>query len=94
MVNLFYARFRQEDGLRNLKHRLGWEKCRARTKNPIERTNPAQWVTLSLLRLAQFRLESAGAADRWLPPPRNKDKTRPIMLDLEQLMRREREEIL
>src|SRR5262249_49355241 len=29
MVELFAARFRQEDGFRDLKQRLGWEECRA-----------------------------------------------------------------
>ena len=60
MVELFAARFRQEDGFRDLKQRLGWEECRAWTRNPIERTSQAQWVAMSLMRLAQFRLE-AGA---------------------------------
>ena len=60
MVELFAARFRQEDGFRDLKQRLGWEECRAWTKNPIERTSQAQWVTMSLLRLLQFRLEASG----------------------------------
>ncbi len=41
MVELFAARFRQEDGFRDLKQRLGWEECRAWTKNPIERTRLA-----------------------------------------------------
>jgi hypothetical protein len=93
MVELFCARFRQEDGFRDLKQRLGWEECRAWTKNPIERTSQAQWVTLSLLRLAQFRLESAGEVDWWFRPPWNKDKDRPSVLDLERLMRRHRGEI-
>jgi hypothetical protein len=93
MVELFAARFRQEDGFRDLKQRLGWEECRAWTKNPIERTSQAQWVTLSLLRLAQFRLETAGEVDWWFRPPWNKDKDRPSVLDLERLMRRHRVEI-
>ena len=93
MVELFAARFRQEDGFRDLKQRLGWEECRAWTKNPIERTSQAQWVTLSLLRLAQFRLESAGEVDWWFRPPWNKHKDRPSVLDLERLMRRHRGEI-
>ena len=38
VVELFCARFRQEDGFRDLKQRLGWEECRAWTKNPIVRT--------------------------------------------------------
>jgi hypothetical protein len=60
VVELFCARFRQEDGFRDLKERLGWEECRAWTRNPIERTSQARWVTMSLLRLAQFRLEAEG----------------------------------
>jgi hypothetical protein len=93
MVELFAARFRQEDGFRDLKQRLGWEECRAWTKNPIERTSQSQWVTMSLLRLLQFRLEAAGEVDWWFRPPWNKDKDRPSVLDAERLMRRHRAEI-
>jgi hypothetical protein len=93
MVELFAARFRQEDGFRDLKQRLGWEECRAWTKAPIERTTQAQWVTMSLLRLAQFRLESAGEVDWWFRPPWNKDKDRPSVLDVERLFRRHAGEI-
>jgi hypothetical protein len=90
MVELFAARFRQEDGFRDLKQRLGWEECRAWTRNPIERTSQAQWVTMSLLRLAQFRLESAGEVDWWFRPPWNRRKDRPSVLDVERLFRRHR----
>ncbi|HEY2214548.1 MAG TPA: transposase [Acidimicrobiales bacterium] len=93
MVELFAARFRQEDGFRDLKQRLGWEECRAWTKNPIERTSQAQWVTMSLLRLAQFRLEAEGEVDWWFRPPWNKKKDRPSVLDVERLFRRHRPEI-
>ena len=92
-VELFAARFRQEDGFRDLKQRLGWEECRAWTRNPIERTSQAQWVTMSLLRSLQFRLEAAGEEDWWFRPPWNKDKDRPSILDAERLMRRHRVEI-
>jgi DDE superfamily endonuclease len=93
MVELFAARFRQEDAFRDLKQRLGWEECRAWTKNPIERTSQAQWVTMSLLRLLQFRLEGSGEVDWWFRPPWNPDKDRPSVLDVERLMRRHRGEI-
>jgi hypothetical protein len=93
LVELFAARFRQEDGFRDLKQRLGWEECRAWTKNPIERTSQAQWVAMSLLRLAQFRLESAGEVDWWFRPPWNKRKACPSVLDLERLMRQHSGEI-
>jgi len=93
MMELFAARFRQEDGFRDLKQRLGWEECRAWTANPIERTSQAQWVTMSLLRLLQFRLEASGEVGWWLRPPWNKDKDRPSVLNAERLMRRHRAKI-
>jgi hypothetical protein len=94
MVELFCARFRQEDGFRDLKQRLGWEECRAWTRNPIERTTQVQWVTMSLLRLLQFRLDAVGCVDWWSPPPWNRKKDRPSVLDVERLLRRHRPEIL
>lgn len=93
MVELFCARFRQEDGFRDLKQRLGWEECRAWTRNPIERTSQAQWVTMSLLRLLQFRLDAEGCTDWWSPPPWNRKKDRPSVLDVERMLRRHRGEI-
>jgi hypothetical protein len=93
MVELFAARFRQEDAFRDLKQRLGWEECRAWTAKPIQRTSQAQWVTMSLLRLLQFRLEASGETGWWLRPPWNKDKDRPSVLDAERLMRRHRTQI-
>ena len=77
MVELFTARFRQEDGFRDLKQRLGWEECRAWTANPIQRTSQVQWVTMSLLRLLQFRLAASGKEGWWFRPPWNKKKDRP-----------------
>jgi DDE superfamily endonuclease len=93
MVELFAARFRQEDGFRDLKQRLGWEECRAWTKNPIMRTSQAQWTTLSLLRLAQFRLVAQGETGWWSPPPWDRKKDRPSVLDVERLVRAHRQEI-
>ena len=40
MVELFAARFRQEDGFRDLKQRLGWEECRAWTAKPDRADQP------------------------------------------------------
>jgi hypothetical protein len=94
MVELFAARFRQEDGFRDLKQQLGWEECRAWTRNPIERTSQAQWVTMSLLRLVQFRLEAAGQGDWWSKPPWDPTKERPSVRDVGRLLRQHRPEIL
>jgi len=94
LVELFCARFRQEDGFRDLKQRLGWEEGRAWTKQPLLRTTQALLVTLSLLRLLQFRLEATAGDSWWFHPPWNKRKTRPSVLDLERLLRQHRGEIL
>jgi hypothetical protein len=93
LVELFCARFRQEDGFRDLKQRLGWEECRAWTKQPLLRTTQAQLLTLSLLRLLQFRLEQAEGDGWWFHPPWNPHKTRPSVLDLERLFGQHRAEI-
>jgi hypothetical protein len=93
LVELFCARFRQEDGFRDLKQRLGWEECRAWTKAPIVRTTQAQLLLLTLLRLLQMRLEQAEGDSWWLHPPWNKRKARASVLDLERLLRQSRGEI-
>jgi len=93
VVELFCARYRQEDGFRDLKQRLGWEECRAWTKNPILRTTQALFVTLTLLRLLQDRLEEVAGDSWWLHPPWNARKTRPSVLDVERLLRQHRREI-
>ena len=93
LLELFCARFRQEDGFRDLKQRLGWEECRAWTKNPILRTTQALFVAMTLLRLLQFRLQEAEGDGWWLHPPWNPRKTRPSVLDAERLLRGHAREI-
>jgi hypothetical protein len=94
LVELFCARFRQEDGFRDLKQRLGWEECRAWTRLPIERTTQTLFVTMTALRLLQFELQQQQGDDWWLHPPWNQGKTRPSVLDVERLLRQHRVEIL
>jgi hypothetical protein len=93
MVELFCARFRQEDGFRDLKQRIGWEECRAWTRNPIERTTQTMFVTLTALRLFQLKLQETEGDEWWLHPPWNKNKTRPSVLDAQRLLWQHREEI-
>jgi hypothetical protein len=93
LLEIFCGRFRQEDGFRDLKQRLGWEECRAWTKNPIVRTTQMQLLAMMLLRLLQFRLEEAEGDSWWFHPPWNKRKTRPSVLDLERLLRQHRAEL-
>ncbi len=93
VLELFCARFRQEDGFRDLKQRLGWEECRAWTKNPINRTTQILFETLTLLRLLQRRLDEEAGDTWWLHPPWNERKTRPSVLDIERLLRQHHTEI-
>jgi hypothetical protein len=93
LLEIFAARFREEDGFRDLKQRLGWEECRAWTKKPIVRTTQLQLLAMTLLRLLQFRLEEAEGDQWWFHPPWNKRKARPSVLDLERLLWQHRQEI-
>ncbi len=93
IVELFCARFRQEDGFRDLKQRLGWEECRAWTRNPIERTTQTMFATMTGLRLLQMELQAEEGDGWWLHPPWNSHKARPSVLDVERLLRRHREGI-
>jgi len=93
LLEVFCGRFRQEDGFRDLKQRLGWEECRAWTKQPILRTTQLQLLAMTLLRLLQFRLEEAAGDSWWFHPPWNKRKARPSVLDLERLLWQHRGEI-
>ena len=65
VVEVFAARFRQEDGFRDHKQRLGMEECRAWTKEPILRTFTVQMAAQTLLRLLQFELDAEEGAKTW-----------------------------
>jgi hypothetical protein len=79
------GRFRQEDGFRDHKQRLGMEECRAWTKEPILRTFQVQTLTQTLLRLMQFRLEAIDGNAWCSPPPWNPRKRHITILDLRRL---------
>ncbi len=89
------ARFRQEDGFRDHKQRLGMEECRAWTKEPVLRTFQVQIVAQSLLRLTQFQLDTTwGEATWWQAPPWNRHKRHPSILDLRRLFQKHRTRFL
>jgi hypothetical protein len=69
VVEAFAARFRQEDGFRDHKQRLGLEECRAWTKEPVLRTFQVQMVALTLLRLLQCRLDQTCGRGSWWSKP-------------------------
>jgi hypothetical protein len=76
------GRFRQEDGFRDHKQRLGMEECRAWTKEPILRTFQVQMIALTLLRLMEVRLNQAYGPSWCPPPPWNLEKRHVSILDL------------
>jgi len=84
------GRFRQENGFRDHKQRLGMEECRAWTKEPILRTFQVQMVAQTLLRLMQFRLEAIDGNAWCSPPPWNPGKRHVSILDLRRLFWRHR----
>jgi hypothetical protein len=93
VVTVWAARFRQEDGFRDHKQRLGMEECRAWTKEPILRTFQIQLVALTLLRLLQARLNHTwGHGNWWLTPEWNPRKRHASILDLRRLCWRYRPE--
>lgn len=92
VVQAFAARFRQEDGFRDHKQRLGMEECRAWTKQPILRTFTVQMIAQTLMRLLQMELdEDLGPQTWWSPPDWNKHKKHPSILDIRRLMWKHRE---
>jgi hypothetical protein len=91
VVEAFAARFRQEDGFRDHKQRLGMEECRAWTKEPVLRTFQVQMLAMTLLRLMQIRLDATwGEGSYWLKPEWNRRKQHPSILDLRRLFWRHR----
>jgi DDE superfamily endonuclease len=91
VVEAFAARFRQEDGFRDHKQRLGMEQCRAWTKEPVLRTFQVQIVALTLLRLLQFRLDQTwGTGSWWLKPAWHAQKRHASIRDLCRLFWRHR----
>jgi hypothetical protein len=90
VVEIFAARSRQEDGIRDLKQRLGWEEGRAWTRRPIERTTQTLFCALTCLRLLQRKLQEQKGDEGWFVPPWNKDKARPSVLDVQRLLREHR----
>lgn len=91
VVAVFAARFRQEDGFRDHKQRLGMEECRAWTKEPVLRTFQVQLVAQALLRLMPRKLAQARQNAWWTPPPWNLNKQHPSLLDVRRLLWRHRE---
>jgi hypothetical protein len=93
VVEVHAARFRQEDGFRDHKQRLGMEECRAWTQAPIERTFLIQMVAQTLLRLLGWRLDADPTVGEWWSAPDwNREKAHASLLDVRRIMWSSREE--
>lgn len=90
VLEAYAARFRQEDGIRDHKQRMGMEEVRAWTKAPILRTFQVQMLAMTLLRLLEWKLEKCWG-EAWCPaPPWNPHKKRASILDLRRVIWRHR----
>jgi hypothetical protein len=86
VVEVWAARFRQEDGFRDHKQRLGMEACPAWTKEPILRPFQVQLVALTWLHVLQGRVDQAwGSGSWWRKPAWNPRKHQASILDLRRL---------
>jgi len=92
VLEAYAARFRQEDGIRDHKQRMGMEQVRAWTRSPVLRTFCVQIVALTLLRLLGRQLQRRRGVNWCPPPPWNPRKRRVSILDLRRLLWRHREE--
>jgi DDE superfamily endonuclease len=92
VLEAYAARFRQEDGIRDHKQRMGMEQVRAWTKAPVLRTFLVQLVAITLLRLLGRELERTRGPGWCPPPPWNPRKTRASILDLRRVLWRCRTE--
>lgn len=87
VVEAHAGRYRQENGFRDHKQRLGMEECRAWTKEPILRTFGVQLVAQTLLRLLQHKLDTQeGQGQWWSAPEWNQRKQHPSVLDMRRLL--------
>jgi hypothetical protein len=92
VLEAYAARFRQEDGIRDHKQRMGMEQVRAWTKQPVLRTFQVQLIAMTLLRLLQANLDKTAGPGWCAPPPWNPRKTRVSILDLRRVLWRHRTE--
>jgi hypothetical protein len=95
VVEAWAARFRQEEGFRDHKQRLGMEEGRAWTKAPILRRFQVQLVALTLVRLLPARLDPGWGAGTWgCKPPWHARQRHASILDLRRLFWRYRMEFV
>jgi hypothetical protein len=86
VVELYAARFTQEDAHRDLKQQLGLGACQGRLKNSVLRTMQLRLVTMTLLRRLQERLDAQQGEPWWPRPPWYRQKRHGSLRDVKRLV--------
>jgi hypothetical protein len=86
VVELYAARFAQEDAHRDLKQQLGLGTCQGRLKNSVLRTFQLRLVTMTMLRALQELLDAQQSAPWWSKPPWYRQKRRGSLRDVKRLV--------
>lgn len=86
VVELYAARFAQEDAHRDLKQQLGLGTCQGRLKNCVLRTFQLRLVAMTMLRAIQELLDAQQGDPWWSRPPWYRQKQRGSLRDLKRLV--------
>jgi len=86
VVELYAARFAQEDAHRDLKQQLGLGTCQGRLKNSVLRTFQLRLVTMTMLRALQELLDAQQSDPWWSKPPWYRQKQRGSLRDVKRLV--------
>ena len=86
VVELYAARFVQEDAHRDLKQHVGLGVCQGRLKNVVLRTFQLRLAAMTLMRLVAKRLDTHSDQPWWPRPPWYPQKQRGSLRDVKRLI--------
>lgn len=91
VVELYAARFTQEDAHRDLKQHVGLGVCQGRLKSVVLRTFQLRLAAMMMLRLLQQRLDARQSEAWWPKAPWYRQKQRGSLRDVKRLLGQSRE---
>jgi len=87
VIEIYAARFRQEDAHRDLKQIFGFGQGQGRLKNVVIRTMQLRLIEMTLLRILAIQLDT-NQEERWWPkPPWYRQKKRGSLKDIKSLLK-------